>query len=200
MDVFGPSPAPTPVVTLTSALGDLQSQGGLLVGWREVDTNIQCDDPALIGAFGYSLQVGTKHIWLAVSGNRAQYIIPADGNWTAQELDAVIVVTAPPPIVNEKIVEVQSDPAKIKTMVDNDWGGHFTGDAKAIDRLKVTIRANVLVVAASKAALADVRIEARRATEEFCTGIFSAARGQAVKVRVRFTDEFAGGGAGDSPK
>ncbi len=173
----------------------------MLVGWREIDTRIECDDPVLLQAFGYSLQVGTKHIWLAVPGNRVQYIIPADGTWTAQEVDGVVVITAPPPVVNEKIVEVQSDPSKIRTMIDNDWGGHFTGDAQAVDKLKGVIRANVLEVASSQAALAGVREMAQVTAAEFFRGVFiMAARGQPVEVRVLFADDAAGAAAGESPR
>lgn len=200
IDVFGPSPAPPAVVTLTNALGELQAQGGLLAGWREIDTHIECDDPTIIGAFGYSIQVGTKHIWLAVSGNRVQYIIPADGRWKASEVDGVIVITAPPPIVNEKIVEVQSDPSKIRAMIDNDWGGHFTGDAKAVDKLKGTIRANVLAVASSEAALGGVRESARKTVAEFCRNVLSAASERPVNVRVVFADEDARERADELPK
>ena len=53
--------------TLTSALGDLQPQGGLLVGWREIDTRVKFDRETTVGAFGYKVPVGSVHLAIFVS-------------------------------------------------------------------------------------------------------------------------------------
>ena len=92
--------------TLTSALGDLQPQGGLLVGWREINTNVQFDRETTVGAFGYKIPLGSVHVFLEVPGNRAQYIIPSNGpndeHWNVEAVsENVIMLTLPSPIVHE---------------------------------------------------------------------------------------------------
>lgn len=186
--------------TLQNALGELQHQGGLVVGWREINTHLRRDRESAIRAFGYSLPLGSVHIILEVPGNRAQYIIPANNDWTAESFGDLIVITAPPPIVNDKVVEVQSDPSKMRLVIDNDWMEHLIPSGGDIDEAKRMIRASVVETASSGPALAEVRVEARRAVERFCSGIFGAVAGPTPRILVQFSDEVSFGPGTDFPK
>ncbi len=199
--------------TLTSALGDLQPQGGLLVGWREIDTRVKFDRETTVGAFGYKVPVGSVHVFLDVPGNRAQYIIPSNGpndeHWDAQPIsESVIMLTLPAPIVNDKVVEVQSDPGKIKVYIDNDWMEHLIPSGGDIDQAKKLLRQAVIETAQSKPALAEVRIEARQVARKFFSELFTRSLGRPVTVIVQFADEIGaqvGGqvgaqGSSDFPK
>ncbi len=186
--------------TLVNAIGELQPQGGLVVGWREINTHIERNNESAIRALGYAIPLGSVRITLDITGNRAQYIIPADGTWSAESVGDLIVVTAPPPMVNDKVVEVQSDPSKVRVMIDNDWAEHLIPSGGDIDEAKRAIRASVIETASSRVALAEVRIEARRVVEKFCQALFSQSSGRDDRVLVRFTDEVSVGSANDSPK
>ena len=177
--------------TLTSALGDLQPQGGLLVGWREIDTRVKFDRET--------------NIFLSVPGNRAQYIIPSigpnDEHWNAQAIsESIVMLTLPAPIVNDKVVEVQSDPGKIKVYIDNDWMEHLIPSGGDIDQAKKLLRQAVIETAQSKPALAEVRIEARQVAAKFFGEIFTRSLGRPVTVIVQFADEIGARGSSDFPK
>jgi hypothetical protein len=199
--------------TLTSALGDLQPQGGLLVGWREIDTRVKFDRETTLGVFGYKVPVGSVHVFLDVPGNRAQYIIPSNGpndeHWNVEAVsESVIMLTLPAPIVNDKVVEVQSDPGKIQVYIDNDWMEHLIPSGGDIDQAKKLLRQAVIETAQSKPALAEVRIEARQVAAKFFGELFTRSLGRPVTVIVQFADEIGaqvggqvgGLGSSDFPK
>ena len=191
--------------TLTSALGDLQPQGGLLVGWREIDTLVKFDRETTFGPFGYNIPVGSVHIVLDVPSNRAQYIIPSNGpndeHWNAEAIsESVIMLTLPAPIVNKEVVEVQSDPGKIKVYIDNDWMEHLIPSGGDIDQAKKLLRQAVIETAQTKPALAEVRIEARQVARKFFSELFTRSLGRPVTVIVQFADEIGGLGSSDFPK
>ena len=191
--------------TLTSALGDLQPQGGLLVGWREIDTLVKFDRETTFGPFGYNIPVGSVHIVLDVPSNRAQYIIPSNGpndeHWNAEAIsESVIMLTLPAPIVNKEVVEVQSDPGKIKVYIDNDWMEHLIPSGGDIDQAKKLLRQAVIETAQSKPALVEVRIEARQVADKLFSELFTRSLGRPVTVIVQFADEIGGLGSSDFPK
>lgn len=176
--------------TLTSSLGELQSHGALVVGWRPINTAVRVDRDRTVGVFGYPIPLGEVHILLEVPGNRAQYIIEADNSWAAEEVSTdVVIVTLPPPIVNDKVVEVQSDPSQIRVYIDNDWVEHLIPSGGDIDQARRLLRESVIHTAQQPAALAEVRIEARQTVQRLFEGAFSGATGRPIRVIVQFSDE-----------
>ncbi len=180
--------------TLTSALGELKAKGGLQIGWRAIDTTVDVDRTTSVGAFGYSVPVGTVHIRIDVPGNRALYVIPVDPAWSIRAIDKeTFMVTMPAPVVNEDVVEVQSDPRKFEVMIDNDWAEHLIPSGGDVDEAKALVRASVIETARSKPALAEVRMEARAVAGNFVRGVLlSAGVGGNPRVIVEFADEAAG--------
>ena len=167
------------------------------------------DRETTFGAFGYKVPVGSVHVFLDVPGNRAQYIIPSNGPndeyWNAQAIsESVVMLTLPAPIVNDKVVEVQSDPGKIKVYIDNDWMEHLIPSGGDIDQAKKLLRQAVIETAQTKPALAEVRIEARQVATKFFGELFTRSLGRPVTVIVQFADEIGaqvgGLGSSDFPK
>jgi hypothetical protein len=176
--------------SLTTALGDLRPDGGLIVGWREVQARVLTDRTTSIGAFGVQVPIGSVRIELDVPGNRVQYLLPAGDGWSVRALDAeTVVLTVPPPVVNDRVVEVQSDPSRIRVSIDNDWAEHLIPNGGDIDKAKALIRAAVIETGGSRPALAEARIEARTTARTFFRGLFSQAVGSDVDVIVQFSDE-----------
>jgi len=179
--------------SLLTALGDLQPDGGLVVGWREVQARVLTDRTTSIGAFGIQVPIGSVRIELDVPGNRVQYLLPAGDGWNARALDAnTVLLTVPPPVVNDRIVEVQSDPSRIRVTIDNDWMEHIIPSGGDIDKAKALIRAAVLEAGGSRPALAEARLEARNTARTFFSGLFSQSIGSEVNVIVQFADEVVG--------
>lgn len=180
----------TVTTTLNSTLGDLRPQGGMLLGWRTIDTTVQYDRESTAGAFGFQIPLGAVHVSLEVPGNRAQYIIPTDPPWSVGAVgDDTVVLTLPAPIVNEHIIEVQSDPTKIRVMVDNDWAEHLIPSGGDVDQARKLLRNSVLETARSKPALAEVRMEGRAHAQRHFSELFARALGRPLKVVVQFADE-----------
>ncbi|MSR29589.1 MAG: hypothetical protein EXS03_08465 [Phycisphaerales bacterium] len=176
--------------TLTSALGELRAKGGLQIGWRTIDTHLEIDRTTTVGAFGYSIPVGAVHIRIDVPGNRVQYLIPVDPPWQIHAVDgATFLLTLPPPEVNEDVVEVQSDPAKFRIEIDNDWAEHLIPSGGDVDEAKRLLRSSVIETGKSKPALAEVRMEAREVAGAFVRGVLAGAGIASPKVIVLFTDE-----------
>ena len=179
--------------TLTSALGELRAKGGLQVGWRTIDTTVEVDRTTSVGALGYTIPVGAVHIRIKVPGNRALYLIPVDPPWSIRAIDPeTFMVTLPPPIVNEDVVEVQSDPRKFEVMIDNDWVEHLIPSGGDVDDAKALLRSSVIETARSKPALAEVRMEARAVAANFVRGVLAAGLGGNPRVIVEFADEAVG--------
>lgn len=71
------------------------------------------------------LDLGTTTVRLRASGNKAQIVIPlsdvAQGDFEYDETTQTLVVTLPPPKVDETLVEVQTDPAFYEIQTDVGW-------------------------------------------------------------------------------
>jgi len=179
--------------SLVTALGDLRADGGLVIGWREVQARVLADRTTSIGAFGVQVPIGSVRVELDVSGNRVQYLLPAGDGWSARALDGkTVLLTVPPPVVNDRVVEVQSDPSRIRVTIDNDWMEHIIPSGGDIDRAKALIRAAVIEAGGSRPALAEVRLEARNTARTFFSSLFSQTVGSELDVIVQFSDEVDG--------
>lgn len=180
--------------TLTNALGDLRPQGGMIVGWRTIDTRVKLDRETSIDAFGYKIPIGAVHLTLDVPGNRVQYLIPIDGTWLAKAAgEDTVILTLPAPIANEHVVEVQSDPSKFALQIDNDFAEHLIPSGGDVDAAKRLLRDSVLESARSRPALAEVRMDARRQAQQFFGDLFEKATGRPLGVVVTFADEVGAG-------
>ena len=180
----------TATATLQSALGELRVKGGLQVGWRTIDTTIELDRATNLNLWIWKPEIGSVHIRLAVEGNRALYVIPAEPAWTIDTLDErTFIVTVPPPTINADVVEVQSDPSKYRVSIDNDWVEHLIPSGRDIDDAKRMVRDSVVHTATSAPALAEVRVAARQAAEQFLRGVLDGAGINGARVIVRFADE-----------
>ena len=139
------------------------------------------------------MEVGRTNVEIVAPGNIVQYIVPLDGADAAHTpsvelVDAIIIITLAPPMVDEKLVEVQSDPKKLRIEVDRDWVDHVAGNDAARDAALGLIRAAVVREASSDLAMFEVREKARATVAEMIRALIPAnERGRVV--RVRWSDE-----------
>lgn len=71
------------------------------------------------------LDLGTTVVELRVPGNKIQYMIPTkeitSDNFKWDEATGEVVIELPAPVVDESIVDIQSDPSKIEVRKDIGW-------------------------------------------------------------------------------
>lgn len=119
-DVFGRgvdtvNAAVTPTVTvrqaIRSAIGDVQGQARLVVMTADVHVDIERSSEKRV-LWDY-LQLGTTSVRVRVPDNRVQYVIPLEHFGEDDVLyDAAagtLTVRVPSPVIDEQVVDVQSD-------------------------------------------------------------------------------------------
>ena len=184
-----------------SALGELRKAPALRVATREISVRVDASRPTEttlrawiipIGP-GWTVEVGRTNVEIVAPGNIVQYIVPLDSADAAHTpsvelVDDIIIITLAPPIVDEKLVEVQSDPKKLRIEVDRDLVDHVAGNDAARDAALGLIRAAVLREASSDLAMFEVREKARATVAEMIRALIPVnERGRVV--RVRWSDE-----------
>lgn len=166
-----------------AAIGELRKAPALRVATREIAVHVDASVPteATLRAWlvpvgpGWTLELGRTKVDIFAPGNTVQYIVPLEVD--GRRIEPAVrfdgpsgdgrpeggswVVTLPPPQVDPSLVEVQSDPRKIRIEVDRDWVDHVVGDDQARDSALAAIRAAVLRQASSETALFEVREKAR---------------------------------------
>lgn len=161
---------------------------------------------------GWTVELGRTKVEVLAPGNRVQYVIPMrdaagapaevswrrlkvltevaelDGSGEATEVVELVEVTLPPPQVDAELVEVQSDPAKLRIQIDRDWVDHVVRDETARNEALASIRAAVLASAASPAAMPEVRDESRKIVASMIRALLPEEL-RATRIRVRWADE-----------
>ena len=206
--VLLPTLTPTAAATqakFISALGKLTEAPALKVATREIAVRVDASTPteATVRAWlvpigpGWKIEVGRTKVEILAEGNRVQYVIPleADGRRVQAEIsgdfkgiDGEVVVILPPPQVDETLVEVQSDPKRMKIQIDRDWADHVVGDDEARDEALAAIRAAVVREASSDLAMFEVREKARATVVEMLRALLPESL-RNRPIRVRWSDE-----------
>ena len=169
---FSGKPGPTAFI---AALGELRKAPALRVATREIAVRVDASVPTEVTVRawlvpigpGWTLQTGRTKAEVYAPGNTVQYIVPLDPKsdipvrFSGAGDDRAWTVTLPPPRVDETLVEVQSDPRKMRIAIDRDWVDHVVGDDAAKNAALAAIRAAVVQQASSETALFEVREKAR---------------------------------------
>lgn len=202
-------PGPTAFI---NAIGELRKAPALRVGTREIAVHVDASVPTetTIRAWlvpvgpGWKVEVGRTKVDVFAPGNTVQYIVPLEINGKKLETpvkfertksgaagdDQIWTVTLPPPRVDESLVEVQSDPRKIRIEVDRDWVDHVVGDDKAKDAALASIRAAVVKQASSETATFEVREKGRAVVADMIRALLPEEF-RSRKIVVRWSDEAA---------
>ncbi len=129
-----------------------------------------------------------------VDGDRVQITphnregVKAELAWNLDDPKAEVVVTLPPPRVDETLVEVQSDPKRLRIQIDRDWADHVVGDDRARDEALAAIRAAVVREASSEIAMFEVREKARATVVEMLRALLPEDL-RDRPIRIRWSDE-----------
>ena len=189
----------------TTALGKLHEAPALRVYTREIAVSVDDSKSTQITLRawlipvgpGWPVEVGKTNVEILAPGNKVQYVVPLSDQSTvvasaahgSSDTDACVwTVTMPPPRVDETLVEVQSDPRKMKISVDRDYVDHLVGDDAAKDAALASIRAAVILEAASEPAMFEVREKARATVASMIRALLPEEY-QQCEIIVRWSDD-----------
>lgn len=107
---------------ITGALARLHDEAKLVVLTAETDARVtKTSDKATF----WGIDLGQTRVDLWASGNKVQYVLPLDEierDWAWYDTDGnVLRVVAPEPVLDEQLIEVQSDPEKIRVQTELGW-------------------------------------------------------------------------------
>jgi hypothetical protein len=170
---------------ISNTIGELKKESKLVVFSTEIMVYEKRESTKKI--LWDMLNLGTTVVELRVPGNKVQYIIPTDliskdTIWWDEERGEV-VIDIPTPVLDEEIVEIQSDPSRIEVRTEIGWGRlkSFSGDF-----LELQIRQNLrsLVIKEGKREL--LLEQAHKNAEEVIRDLFQQfMRKEKVEVPVR---------------
>ena len=105
-----------------STIGELKKESKIVVMTGEVNLSVKRSHTK----FFSRLNLGTTAVEVLVPKNKVQYVIPTDAiseesfRWNDETGEVSIEI--PTPLIDEEIVEIQSDPSLIKVRKEIGWG------------------------------------------------------------------------------
>lgn len=105
-----------------STIGELKKESKIVVMTGEVNLSVKRSHTK----FFSRLNLGTTAVEVLVPKNKVQYVIPTDAiseesfRWNDETGEVLIEI--PTPVIDEEIVEIQSDPSLIKVRKEIGWG------------------------------------------------------------------------------
>lgn len=184
------------------ALGELAEKPALRVATREIAVQVEVEVPTEVKwrpwvvPIGRALdvEIGRTKATVTAESNTVQYIVPLDRTKPARIMgpdDAgTVTVWLPPPVVDESVVDVESDPSKIMIALDRDWADHLIGGDAARDAALAALRKSVVQQASSSVAMFEVREKGRKTVADMI-GALIDEKHRPERIIVRWTDESA---------
>lgn len=184
------------------ALGELAEKPALRVATREIAVQVEVEVPTEftwrpwvipIGR-GFDLTVGSTKATVTSPSNTVQYVVPLDRSKRARvsgpDGSGAITVWLPPPVVDQAVVDVESDPAKIDIALDRDWADHLLRNDAARNAALAAVRESVVQQASSPVAMFEVREKSRKTVAEMIRALIPDTH-RPGQIVVRWTDESA---------
>lgn len=126
----------TRLVTLvSSAMGELQHESKIVVCTNQFPVTVTKSSSKSWEILGEAIDLGTTSVSLTAVENKVQYSIknPGEISFDLREKPRELVVTIPPPVLDETIVEVQSSPDKIGIVTEAGWARSKFMSGKALE-------------------------------------------------------------------
>jgi hypothetical protein len=170
---------------ISNTIGELKKESKLVVLTAEITVHVKRSSTKRI--LWDRLDLGTTVVEMRVMGNKVQYVVPTTVisrdtfRWDGSRGE--VVVDIPSPILDEEIVEVQSDPSRIEVRKDVGWGRFesYSGDFLE-DQIRRELRS--MVIQQGKHELLLDR--ARKNAEEAIRDLFSQfMKREKVEIPIR---------------
>ena len=117
-----------------STIGELKKESKIVVMTGEVNLSVKRSHTK----FFSRLNLGTTAVEVLVPKNKVQYVIPTNAiseesfRWNDETGEVSIEI--PTPVIDEEIVEIQSDPSLIKVRKDIGWGRFESRSGEFLER------------------------------------------------------------------
>lgn len=105
-----------------SAVEQIRQESKLVVMSTELAVSCTLSSDRVAEIWGIPLHMGTTTVRLTASGNKVQYVIPVESihadlfSW--DEVRRVVRLKVPEPVLDETLVEIQSNPDKMSVSVE----------------------------------------------------------------------------------
>lgn len=174
----------------STAIGEIKKESKLVVMSTQITVyeKITSEKRVLWG----KLNLGTTVVEMRVHGNKVQYVIATQAirsdsfHWDAKENELVIEV--PSPILDEEIIEVQSDPKRIEVHKDIGWARLESYSGKTLEnQIRSNLRTLVIQQGKSELLLDKARSHAEATIRETVTKILQKEKQMNVpKMTIKF--------------
>lgn len=117
---------------ISNTIGELKKESKLVVLTAEITVHAKRSSTKRI--LWDKLNLGKTVVEMRVMGNKVQYVVPTTvisrDTFRWDKSRGEVVVDIPDPILDEEIIEVQSDPSRIEVWKDVGWGRFesYSGD------------------------------------------------------------------------
>lgn len=155
-------------ITLNT-IGKLQQESKIIVLTAELTVDVERSSTKRFMWDYYNL--GTTTVRMKVPGNKVQYYIPTDSldeksiAWDADKQE--LVLNLPDPILDEEIVEVQSDPKLIQVQKDIGWARLDAYSGKAMEnQIKSELREKVIEAGKHELLLEKAKVNAEKVIKD----------------------------------
>ena len=126
----------TRVVTLvSSALGEIQHENKIVVCTNRFAVTVTRSSAKNWEILGKTIDLGSSSVSLTAMENRVQYVIknPGEIAFDLRDQPRELVITIPPPELDETIVEAQSNPDQIGVVTEAGWARSKFLSGKALE-------------------------------------------------------------------
>lgn len=175
--------------TISTTVSRMRDAAKLVVLVEEVDVTVQkTSDKSVLNG---KLNLGTTTVTVRASGNRIQYYVPLDKitpddfafDLTSNRLTLRLAV----PAVDEEMVEVQSDPAKIEVQTDIGWArlDKYSGQALR-DEAKRDLRPAVIEQGRAAEHVERAKANTKAAVEKLMAPLLAGLKSDVI-FQVAFT-------------
>ena len=117
-----------------STIGELKKESKIVVMTGEVNLSVKRSHTK----FFSRLNLGTTAVEVLVPKNKVQYVIPtkaiSEESFRWNDETGEVSIEIPTPVIDEEIVEIQSDPSLIKVRKDIGWGRFESRSGEFLER------------------------------------------------------------------
>ena len=167
-----------------STIGELKKESKIVVMTGEVNLSVKRSHTK----FFSRLNLGTTAVEVLVPKNKVQYVIPTNAiseesfRWNDETGEVSIEI--PTPVIDEEIVEIQSDPSLIKVRKEIGWGRLESRSGEFLERqIRQDLRSLVIEEGKGNKLMLE---QAKKNAEEVIRELFETfMRKENLEVRVQ---------------
>ena len=175
------------VTIVSSAMGELRHESKIVVCTNQFPVTVTKSSAKSWEILGEAIDLGTTSVSLTAMDNKVQYIIknPGEITFDLRDQPRELVVTVPSPVLDETLVEVQSNPDQIGVVTETGWARSKFMSGKALEeQIKRELRPLVVQEGRHPARLEKATAHAVRTISDMVRQQLAKRRLDDLSVRV----------------